>query len=142
VCLASGHQEKEEPRVAICKDMDFPESFPDYGRYGAQILAVPAWDFGGDGRLHARMALLRGVENGFSIARAANRGFVTVYDTYGRILAERSSSGADALLVQNVGLGPGKTLYSQFGDWFPLLCLLTVIVLLSVGVYRWRAAQT
>ena len=127
--------------VAICKDMDFPESFQDYGRYGARILAVPAWDFGGDGRLHSRMAVLRGVENGFSIARAANGGVVTVYDAYGRILAERSSSGTSgALLVQNVPLGPGHTLYSQFGDWFPLLCLLTVIVLLSVSVYRWRAA--
>jgi apolipoprotein N-acyltransferase len=126
--------------VAICKDMDFPESFQDYGRYGARILAVPAWDFGGDGRLHSRMAVLRGVENGFSIARAANRGVVTVYDAYGRILAERSSSAADALLVQNVPVGAGHTVYSQFGDWFPLSCLLTVIVLLSASVYRWRAA--
>jgi apolipoprotein N-acyltransferase len=122
--------------------MDFPESFLDYGRYGARILAVPAWDFGGDGRLHSRMAVLRGVENGFSIARAANRGFITVYDAYGRILAERSSSTAGgALLLQDVSLGPGHTMYSQFGDWFPLSCLLTVLVLLSVGVYRWRTAD-
>jgi apolipoprotein N-acyltransferase len=127
--------------VAICKDMDFPESFQDYGRYGAQILAVPAWDFGGDGRLHSRMAVLRGVENGFSIARVANRGVVTVYDAYGRILAERSSSGvAGALLVQNVSLGPGHTLYSQLGDWFPVLCLIALITLLSVSVYRWSPA--
>lgn len=127
--------------VAICKDMDFPESFRDYGRYGARILAVPAWDFGGDGRLHARMAVLRGVENGFSIARAANGGVVTAYDAYGRILAEGSSSGtAGALLVQNVPLGPGHTLYSRFGDWFPLLCFLAVIALLSISFYRWRAA--
>jgi hypothetical protein len=106
--------------VAICKDMDFPESFQDYGRYGAQILAVPAWDFGGDGRLHSRMAVLRGVENGFSIARVANRGVVTVYDAYGRILAERSSSGvAGALLVQNVSLGPFRVpqkLLSSFSN--------------------------
>jgi apolipoprotein N-acyltransferase len=127
--------------VAICKDMDFPESFRDYGRYGARILAVPAWDFGGDGRLHARMAVLRGVENGFSIARAANGGVVTAYDAYGRILAEGSSSErGGALLVQNAPLGPGYTMYSRFGDWFPLLCFVAVIVLLSISFYRWRAA--
>jgi apolipoprotein N-acyltransferase len=123
--------------VAICKDMDFPESFRDYGRYGAQILAVPAWDFGSDGLLHARMAVLRGVENGFSIARAANGGVVAVYDAYGRIVAERSSSGAaGALLVHDVALGPGHTLYSQLGDWFPVSCLISLIVLLSLSVYR------
>jgi len=123
--------------VAICKDMDFPEWLQDYGRYGVQILAVPAWDFGGDGILHSRMAVMRGVENGFSIARAANGGVVTVNDAYGRIRAEHSSSGAGgAFLVQSVTLGPGRTLYSQFGDWFAIVCIVAVVLLLSVGIYR------
>jgi len=87
--------------------------------------------------LHSRMAVMRGVENGFSIARAANGGVVTVNDAYGRIRAEHSSSGAGgAFLVQSVTLGPGRTLYSQFGDWFAIVCIVAVVLLLSVGIYR------
>jgi len=57
--------------VAICKDMDYPSWLRGYGQRGVRILAVPAWDFTIDGRLHSRMALVRGVEEGFTMARSA-----------------------------------------------------------------------
>ena len=50
--------------------------------------------FDADGWLHARMAMLRGVENGFSIARAPRHGILTVSDTRGHVLAERSTAVA------------------------------------------------
>src|SRR5204863_2848423 len=53
--------------VAICKDMDFAEWLRAYAKGGARILFVPAWDFVRDGRLHDRMAVMRGVEGGFSL---------------------------------------------------------------------------
>ena len=34
--------------VAICKDMDFPLLSRQYGKDGAGLLLVPAWDFGVD----------------------------------------------------------------------------------------------
>lgn len=48
--------------MAICKDMDFPQLSRQYGADGAGLLLVPAWDFGDDGWLHDRMAVMRGVE--------------------------------------------------------------------------------
>ena len=47
----------------------------EYARDGANLLLVPAWDFDLDRWLHARMAVLRGVENGFAVARAGATGF-------------------------------------------------------------------
>ncbi len=47
-------------------------------------MLVPAWDFRRDGRLHARMAVVRGVENGFALARSAAMGRLTVSDSHGR----------------------------------------------------------
>jgi apolipoprotein N-acyltransferase len=49
--------------VEICKDMDFPLLSRQYANDGAGLLLVPAWDFIVDGRLHDRMAILRGVES-------------------------------------------------------------------------------
>lgn len=111
--------------VEICKDMDFPAWSRRYGERGVNYLSVPAWDFVSDAHLHSRMALVRGVENGFSIARVAAQGNLTLSDGYGRVVAERSSSSEpDVLLVAELGAGPGATFYTRWGDWFGWVCVL------------------
>ena len=117
--------------VAICKDMDFPAWLREYGRRGVRILAVPAWDFVRDARLHSRMAVMRAVENGFTLARVAQQGNLTFSDPYGRILAETSSGGGpEALLLHTVSPGPGATPYSRFGDWLGWASVLGLAALL------------
>jgi apolipoprotein N-acyltransferase len=116
--------------VAICKDMDFPAWSRGYAERGVTILSVPAWDFVRDAHLHSRMAVVRGVENGFSIARAAAQGNLTLSDGYGRVLAEKSSSAEpDVLLVGDLGAGPGATFYTRWGDWFGWVCVLLLVAL-------------
>jgi apolipoprotein N-acyltransferase len=114
--------------VAICKDLDFPGWLREYGNLGVRILAVPAWDFFADGRMHSRMAVVRGVENGFAVIRSAQGGVVTVSDAYGRVLVEQSSA-TDPQVVQSVAAGPGATFYTRYADWFGWLSVfLTVVV--------------
>jgi apolipoprotein N-acyltransferase len=103
--------------VAICKDLDFPVWLRVYGQRGVRFLAVPAWDFVDDARLHSRMAVVRGVENGFTIARSAQGGLVTLSDSYGRILGEQASA-TDPIMVVGAPPGTGMTYYARFGDWF------------------------
>jgi apolipoprotein N-acyltransferase len=109
--------------VAICKDMDFAPVLRRYGQTGAKILLVPAWDFEKDARLHGRMAVVRGVENGFAIARSASQGLMTISDAHGRILAERASAREPRHLVADISAGKGGTLYTRFGDVFAWLAL-------------------
>lgn len=117
--------------VEICKDMDFPNLSRQYARDGAGLMLVPAWDFVADGWLHGRMAILRGVEAGFSIARAPKQGILTVTDDRGRMLAERSSAAAPfATLVASVPVKNQPTLYDRTGNWFPLLDVLAAVALL------------
>jgi apolipoprotein N-acyltransferase len=63
--------------------------------------------------------MLRGVENGFAIARSAQQGVLTVSDAYGRVLVEAASSvRPEALALTDV---PGRqvwTLYTRAGNWF------------------------
>ncbi len=112
--------------VAVCKDMDFPDLAREYSRAGVGILFVPAWDFTRDARLHSRMAVMRGVEGGFSVARAAANGLLTGSDDFGRIVAERASAEArQSMLLAQLPLGRGRTFYGEHGDWFGWLDLVT-----------------
>ena len=111
--------------VAICKDFDFPAMIREYGERGVALMLAPSWDFRADGRLHARMAVVRGVENGFALARAATDGRLTLSDRYGRIVAEAVTSRDDTtVLTADVGLRSGGTLYARYGDVFAWIAVV------------------
>jgi apolipoprotein N-acyltransferase len=105
--------------VAICKDMDFTRLSRRYGAVGAGLMLVPAWDFFLDWVQHGHMAVMRGVESGFSVARSAKGGSLYVSDDRGRILGETKSNAApfSALLV-SVPDSHDQTLFVRLGDWF------------------------
>ena len=105
--------------VAICKDMDFTSMSCSYGQMGVGLMLVPAWDFNLDRIWHGHMAIMRGVEGGFSMARAARDGYLTVSDDRGRVLAEtRSNSATFATLIAEVPVGHEPTLFQAWGNWF------------------------
>jgi apolipoprotein N-acyltransferase len=105
--------------VAICKDMDFAQPARSYGEAGAGVMLVPAWDFFVDEAWHGHIAVMRGVEDGFSVVRSAKGGFLTVSDWRGKIIAEtRSNSARFATLIADVPVEHHKTLYQSLGDWF------------------------
>jgi apolipoprotein N-acyltransferase len=113
--------------VAICKDMDFTPLSRQYGQAGVGLMLVPGWDFNLDGWWHGHIAVMRGVENGFSVVRAAKGGYLTVSDNRGRILAEtRSDSAPFATLVVEVPAVHDTTLYVLMGDWFSWFALATL----------------
>jgi apolipoprotein N-acyltransferase len=126
--------------VQICKDLDFPALSRDYGRAGVALMVVPAWDFGVDGYWHGRMAVMRGVESGFALVRAAKQGYLTVSDDRGRILAQTPSDAAPfSTLVAPAPAVHVETLYQRFGDWFAWLALAGLALAL-VRLARSRAA--
>jgi len=125
--------------VQICKDMDFTPLSRDYGRAGAALMVVPAWDFRADGFLHSRMAVMRGVESGFSVVRAAKRGNLTVSDDKGRILAETPSDAAPfSTLRARAPAVHADTLYLRFGDWFAWLMLAALALAIAKLLRRRR----
>jgi len=130
-----------DPRIgmAICKDLDFTATGRAHGLLGTRLLLVPAWDFGEDAWLHARMAILRGVENGFAIARSARDGQLTLSDDRGRVLAQASSAGIakPVSLIGDLPLRATRTAYARFGDAFGPLCLgLASVLALLLTIHR------
>lgn len=121
--------------VAICKDLDFPGYIKNYGEKNAGCLFVPAWDFEKDDWLHARMALLRSVENGCAEVRTARQGRLTINNYYGKVNFEASSAtGKAATLTGTVSLQHTDTIYARFGNWFGLVnaivatCFMVVLI--------------
>lgn len=126
--------------VAICKDMDFPALGREYA--GVNVMLVPAWDFTNDAWLHSRMGILRGVENGYAIARDARNGVLTVSDAYGRVTSEAPSGPQTAYDVTIPTTGPGPTLYARIGDAFGWSMLALAALLIGWTIWaRRRAGQ-
>lgn len=111
--------------------MDYQVLARQYGERKAGLLLVPAWDFGPDGWWRAQMAIMRGVENGFTIARVAKNGILTISDDRGRILAEEKSADAPfATLLARAPVRHDATLYTRWGDWFAWLNVAALALIL------------
>ena len=129
--------------IEICKDMDFTGLSRRYGEAGVGLMLVPAWDFRVDWIEHGHAALMRGVEDGFSVARAAKYGSLYVSDDRGRILAEVMSDSAPfATLVAEVPVAHAATPYLLFGNWFAWLALLGALATLARALRRTQPIAT
>jgi apolipoprotein N-acyltransferase len=128
--------------VAICKDMDFTQLSRRYGEAGAGLMLVPAWDFFLDWIQHGHMAVMRGVESGFSVVRSAKGGSLFASDDRGRILGEIKSDAAPfSSLLVSVPQTHDRTLFLRLGDWFAWVAV-ALLVLCLVQLVRSRAGRT
>lgn len=131
--------EKMEIGVSICFESGFPDHFRQFVKKGAKamgILTNDAWfDRTAFPALHLSMAPFRAVENRIAVFRCANGGFSGVFDRFGRTTTPLiTPHTAQEILVASVPLKEGEqTLYTRYGDWFPILCTL-----LCVGWLGWR----
>ena len=117
--------------IEICKDMDDQAMIRrDMVQSRPSLLAVPAWDFDKDDWSHARIAILRSVENGVPMARSAHDGLLTLNDRYGRVIARAKSMAGFTILTGDLPDHErgGNTVYDVIGDFFGWLC-----VVLGVG---------
>jgi apolipoprotein N-acyltransferase len=126
--------------LAICKDLDYTSLSRRYGQAAVGMMLVPAWDFGVDRAWHGHIAVMRGVEDGFTVVRAAKQGYLTVSDDRGRILAETRSDAAQfSTMLVDIPTVHDHTLYLVCRDTFAWLCFAILVVLLA-SLLRTRRA--
>ena len=109
----------------ICYEGIFPNFVRKRVQHGANLLVNitnDGWFGKSSGPYqHAIMERMRAIENGVALARCANSGFSMVVNAAGCVMGctglyERT------ILTRSVSVQPSPTLYTRFGDWFPLLC--------------------
>ncbi|HJU38335.1 MAG TPA: hypothetical protein VJ724_02090, partial [Tahibacter sp.] len=90
-----------------------------------------------DAWMHSRMAMLRGVENGYAMLRAARDGLLTVSDDRGRVLASVASASAPlAMLVAAAPTVHRPTWYARFGDAFSYAAIALLAALAALLFVR------
>ena len=117
----------------ICYESIFPGQVTEPGVRPSWLLNLTNDGWYGDTpgpRQHLQQGVLRAVEEGLPLIRAANTGISAIVDPYGRILAR--------LDVNETGVIDGElpealpaTIYSRFGDLVPagILGLLAIVAL-------------
>ena len=105
--------------TAICYEIIYPGLVRELVLGGSQLLSTvtnDAW-YGRSAApyQHFQQATMRAIEQGRFLVRAANTGISGVIDPYGRVLA-RSGLFEPAVVVEDVRLIDGLTIYGRFGD--------------------------
>ena len=128
--------QKIEVGVSICFESVFPDEFRRPVQKGARVMGIftnDAW-FKGTAfpELHLSMAPFRAIENRIAVFRCANGGFTCVVDKFGRLTTPLiTPNTTQEILITSVPLlSPAEhkqTLYTRYGDWFPILCTLICI---------------
>jgi apolipoprotein N-acyltransferase len=122
--------------TAICYEIVFPRLVGTAVSRGSQLLTTitnDAW-YGHSSApyQHFLQASMRAIEQGRFLARAANTGITGFVDPYGRVL-QKTAIFERAILVGDVRLLEGRTIYGRIGDLFAYIsAALTLVALLFV----------
>ncbi|MFC4561870.1 hypothetical protein ACFO4E_08365 [Nocardiopsis mangrovi] len=103
------------------------------------IMLVSANTWEGIKEMHARNAVFRAVENGFSLFRQASRGRANAVDHQGRTLAATDYfATGQQTMVAYVPTRGVTTVYSVIGDAFAWLCVAALAAMAAgcLGPFR------
>jgi len=78
---------------------------------------------------HFSASVFRSVENGIWLVRSGNTGKTAVIDPYGRVTSSIPILKKDFLVGTMDFSMNYKTIYSIYGDWFPILILFIMIII-------------
>ncbi|HET6782112.1 MAG TPA: apolipoprotein N-acyltransferase, partial [bacterium] len=136
--------------IAICFESIFPEASRTLTRNGAQVLAIitndaviathSGLDRWSGPEQHAAHSVLRAVETGRWVIRAANTGLTKLIDPSGRT-REEIPRGHSAVLTGQVALKGDSTIYTSRGDLFTFGVLGILGLLALPTVAPWLVAQ-
>jgi len=121
----------------ICHDLDFPSLMRQASREEIALLVAPSADWPTIADMHARMAVLRAVENGATLLRPTSGGRSLAIDAHGRVTTRVDFP--EDVMVALVSPASLRTVYGYVGDLFSWMCLFGLAALL-VAVVKRRAA--
>ena len=102
------------------------------GQVGIDILLVPSKDWKEITPYHTHMAIVRGIENGFSVVRQTYEGLSASADFNGNVLSTMNHFYTDEkVLVSEVPIGGITTIYNIIGDlfaWFNIVAFILFVL--------------
>jgi len=91
-----------------------------------------------EGRQHGLFSLFRAVENQRPVLRTTSSGYTVYIDAVGRIQPGSPEPYTEGYVVAHVPLPDNKfTLYTRWGDWFPIACVIAVLASFLWAAVHW-----
>jgi apolipoprotein N-acyltransferase len=127
----------------ICYEAIFPQVWRRQAKQGAQLFANltnDAWFFDTDAPYqHLAANVLRAVETGRPVLRAANTGISAIIDGKGNIEQKSGLFESELLRAAVTAEVSAPTFYATYGDWLAWLCavlFITVVIFSMVFMYE------
>lgn len=119
--------------TVICFDADFQGLM----RVGTDLMLVPSNDELGMDPMHAQMATLRAIENGYSLVRPTSNGLSLAVDYEGRVVGAADFFTSDQqVIVATLPVHGVQTIYSAVGDLFAWLSIAGLLALIGVVIVQ------
>ncbi len=123
--------------LVICHDLDFADFITQAGRKSVALLLAPSADWPVIADLHARMGILRAVENGFWLLRPAHDGLSVIASPAGRLLvSEYDAELDDRTFAGQVPLTHRPTVYPHIRRYLPFVAAALLIALIGLAARR------
>lgn len=126
--------------ISICFDSIYEETVRDSVCDGAELLVVATNDswflHSAALSMHNAQAVLRAVENGRWVVRAANTGISSIITPTGEVIAE-VGEGREWYLCEDVYMRQELTLYLRIGNLFVLLCGAFLVAVPTFELILW-----
>lgn len=130
--------------VLMCYEDMVPENARESVRNGAQALLClmngSAFPHELTLEQHARLAMLRAVENDRYFLRCAATGVSCLISPAGKVV-ERLDTNIEGTLITRVPLLDDMTIYNRFGHYFPSVCLALIGIVMLKDRVRWFAKR-
>ena len=134
----------------ICQDANFTDVSRRLAANGAQLIAIGLNESKGDAEHKVTYTTLRAVENHAAVVATGSTHFSAVIDPNGRqVNVNLDTVGSPLVMVADVRMGSGPTLYSAAGDvlgWvslagFAFYFTFMIVVRIRAGIAARRAAK-
>ena len=115
--------------LSICYDADFPSLMQGASANKADIMILPSGDWKEVSPFHARMAVFRAIENGFSLFRMVSGATSIATDFNGRILSSQDFyNSGERIMIAYLPTQRKVTVYSIVGDVFAWVCSVALVL--------------
>ncbi len=128
--------------TTVCYESIFPQLWRTQTQQGAQLfvnITNDAWFFNTAAPYqHLAANVLRAVENGRPLLRAANTGISAYIDRFGNIQAQTDLFTREILTTSvPLSVRQESTFYVRWGDWFAWLCAILFFTVWVSAVVFW-----
>jgi len=122
--------------TAICNDFHFQALIRQAGSNNVDIMMAPYNDIHPYEQQDAVVAIMRAVENGYSMVKATGIGPSMITDYQGRVLGRQNYGDGDGVMLASIPTRGVVTIYGRVGDAFAYLCAIGLVLLSGWALVR------